>query len=110
MSRTSFISTTVPSGGGNGELMSRWYAFLGGLLLACTLVALLFQAWALGIVLLLVGGGGLLTEMRQRRRSTAVVAMSAANGNDAVKAQVLALQQQRDGQGWAGGGFGGSYG
>lgn len=90
--------------------MSRWYAFLGALLLACATVAFIFQAWALAVVLLAIGGAGLLTEIRQRRRSTAVVAMTAANGNDAVKAQVLALQQQRDGQGWAGGGFGGSYG
>jgi hypothetical protein len=91
--------------------MSRWYAFLGALLLTCALAALAFQAWALGIVLLLAGGGGLLTEIRQRRRTTAAVSMSAANGNDASKAQVLALQQHRDGQGWAGGGgSGGFYG
>ena len=85
--------------------MSRWYAFLGAVLIVCAVVALLFQAWPLGVVLLLVGAGGLLAEIRAQRKP-GYIPMSGrqADGHDALKGEVLSMEQIRGGQSWIGGG------
>ena len=53
--------------------MSRLYTVLNAVLLVGGVVALVFGAWPLGIVLLLLGGTGLALEIRARRTSVHVV-------------------------------------
>ena len=91
--------------------MSRWYAFLGAVLIAGAVVSVVFGAWPLAVVLLVVGGGGLLTEIRQRRRSSAAIDVPGREfaANESTKGQVVAMQQQQEAQGW-GAGASGSYG
>lgn len=89
--------------------MSRLYAALSAALVIGGVVALVFQAWVLGAVLLLIGFGGLLAEIREQRKP-GYIPMSSRNadsdGHDALKGQVLSVEQVRGGQSWIGGSTG----